>query len=529
MNFLVNSLKVPNRIFIDNISYNIIFRSSLNEEYKKKRLIENLKKLKKIEDIKKIVKNIDSFFSLILWSKNFLFCTVDQVCSYPIVYNIQNNFITIADYNHKTIKNDINVINLNAISLSGYGFSNYTNFNKFQTIKPCEYLLVQKKKFLKSFWFSTEYRYKENSKNISNKFEICIEKIFYELKKSTKDQKIIVPLSSGIDSRFIVSALKYFGFKNFKSFTYGYSRLRDFEIAEKISKKINIENKKIFINPNLAKKIYRSRKFLNYLNYDDLGIAPNNPGDYFAINSLLEEKWLKPNNVIVNGQSGDFISGNHIPNFFNKYKNIQYNKLKSIILDYIIKKHYNLWSEVTITDKQIQIRNAIDNIYFKNADNSTSLVEAYERFEYENRQIKWVVGQQKVYNFFKLQWSLPLWDRDLIKFFYREVSIKDKNNQFFYKKFLMNKNYKKIWKSIEINPKENFNNKIKVIRYIMKFLFFFIGKKHWHKFEKKFINYFLDSAQYPYIIPYFDYILTSKVPRNAFSFISKKYLKKYQN
>lgn len=529
MNFLINSSKVLDKIFINKISYNIIFRSSLNEEYKKKKFIENLKKLKNIEDIKNEVKEIDGYFSLILWSKDLLFCTVDQVCSYPLIYNIQNNSITIADHNNKTIKNDINHINLNAISLSGYGLSNYTNLNKFRSFKPCEYILVQRKKIIKSFWFSTEYKYKKNSKNISNKFENYIVKKFGDLKKSTQDQKIIVPLSAGIDSRFIVSALKYFGFNNFKTFTYGYTRLRDFEIAEKISKKINVENKKIFINPSLARKTYKSKKFLNYLNYKDLGIGANNPGDYLAINSLIEKKWIKPKNIIVNGQSGDFISGNHIPSFLIKNKTSHYNMLKTKVLDHIIEKHYNLWSEDLITDNQIQMRDVIDNLYFKNINNFTSLVEAYERFEYENRQIKWVVGQQKVYDFFNLQWTLPLWDRDLIKFFYREVSINDKKEQFFYKKFLMKKNYQKIWKSIKINPKENFNNKVKVLRFVLKSLFFFIGKKNWHKFEKRFVNYFIDSAQYPYITSYLDYILTAKVPRNAFAFISKYYLKKYKN
>jgi len=52
MNFLIHSSKVSDKIFINKISYNIIFRSSLNEEYKKKRLIKNLKKLKSNKIVK---------------------------------------------------------------------------------------------------------------------------------------------------------------------------------------------------------------------------------------------------------------------------------------------------------------------------------------------------------------------------------------------------------------------------------------------------------------------------------------------
>ena len=39
MNFFVNSTKVSDKIFVDKVKYNIIFRSSLNEEFEKKLIL----------------------------------------------------------------------------------------------------------------------------------------------------------------------------------------------------------------------------------------------------------------------------------------------------------------------------------------------------------------------------------------------------------------------------------------------------------------------------------------------------------
>jgi asparagine synthase (glutamine-hydrolysing) len=529
MNILISSKKKKDSIIINNIKYNLIFKSSLNQEKKKISFISNLRKIKDYNDIKKILKNLDDHFSIIIWSKNFLFCTVDQVCSFPLIYYLKNNKIHIADNINEIDKSTLNLINLKAIKLSGYGISNLTNFTEYYSLKPCEYFLYDKLKLERGFWFSTNYNYKTLSKNKTASFHNFINNEFSRLKKKSEDSCIIVPLSSGVDSRFIVSGLKYFNVKNFKTFTYGSFNTRDFKIADQISRQINIENKKILLNYSIAREIYKSKIFKEYLRFNDLGIASNNPGDFLAIKLLLKENWINPKDIVVNGQAGDFISGNHIPFFLLKKNLSSMPKLIDSILDYIISKHYNLWYENLISKTQISIRELIKNLYFNNITSLKKLIAAYECFEFENRQIKWVVGQQKVYDFFNLEWTLPLWNRRLIKLFFRNVTINDKINQKFYKDFLIKEDICSLWKNIEINPKERFKIQISIMRFLVKIAFIFIGKIKWYKFEKKFISYFLDPIMLPAYISYKKYISTFKIPRNALSFIVKDYVRTYLN
>ena len=54
-----------------------------------------IKKIISGDKFEKYITDLDLNFYLIVWSENFLFCTVDHVCSYQLLYNINNKEINI--------------------------------------------------------------------------------------------------------------------------------------------------------------------------------------------------------------------------------------------------------------------------------------------------------------------------------------------------------------------------------------------------------------------------------------------------
>ena len=164
--------------------------------------------------------------------------------------------------------------------------------------------------------------------------------------------------------------------------------------------------------------------------------------------------------------------------------------------------------------------------YFNSVKNIQEIIGNYEKFEFENRQVKWVIGQQKVYDFFKLSCYLPLWSITLVDFFSNKISVEQKKSQKLYKELLIKKNYSGVWKSIPINPKERFGIYFRLLRITFKCIFFFFGKKSWHRFEKKYLSYFMDSTYVTSFYTYFDYIKTKKIPRNVIALMAKDFLKK---
>ena len=75
----------------------------------------------------------------------------------------------------------------------------------------------------------------------------------------------------------------------------------------------------------------------------------------FQFEKLIKKKFINnETDLIMNGQSGDFISGNHIPMFlFEKNTNIE--NITEKTLDYIIFKHFNLWSEEKFNKDQLSL------------------------------------------------------------------------------------------------------------------------------------------------------------------------------
>ena len=509
------------KISIENIKYNIYLKTSNNKNANNEKLLSFISK--QGIDRKKIIRfclNNFNFFSIIIWNKQFLLAVSDQVSSYQLIYKKDKYNIQISD-NINFFKNEkLNENSIKQIEYSGYTIDNYTVFKNVYGLKPYEYIFKNKRISEQKFYkkISITYKTKSNSRLLEKNLTRLLFNIFNEIKNKNKNNKIFVPLSAGYDSRAILSLLIEVGCKNLETFTYGRKNVRDFVIAKKISEKLGIKNHHIQISKSIAKKCYRSKNFNKYLNYLNSGNSSNNFGDFIAIDYLYQKKIVKKNDIIINGQSGDFISGNHIPLKFKKKEN----EIKDFI-NFILKKHFNLVGNKILNKDQLEIKDIIKKKYFNSISN---INENYEYFEFSNRQTKWVISQQKVYDYYNLNWELPFWDRRIIKFFFKELSLKEKLSQNFFKSYLHKKNFAKVW-DIEINPKQSFSFIFKFIRLFFKAMFLF-NKSMWRDFEKKYLNYFLDTSLSTMIVGYFDYIKTNNIPRNSIFFYSRKYVKKFK-
>ena len=153
-----------------------------------------------------------------------------------------------------------------------------------------------------------------------------------------------------------------------------------------------------------------------------------------------------------------------------------------------------------------------------------SLYRIYENLEFTNRQCKYVINGQRLYEFFDYEWRLPLWD-SLYLDFWNTVPIEEKLNQKLYKQTLHNTDWCGVWNNIPINPINSFSLEISVLRLFLKGIFLFAGKKAWHSFEHKYLNYFIHPlcgyAQWDYT----KIIKEKRKPKNSLSYEVDKYLK----
>ena len=519
MEIFVDQKKNIEKITLQNgLKYSVLYERSDHKNFL------NILKLANFLSIKNLIKFVklqDGFFRFAVWNDNFFFAAVDQVASKSILYKEQNNKFYV--YFDTPNLNQFNQPSLKDILYSGYTLKNETIFKEVKSMLPGEYMYLDNKKKISKFkWYNFSPKYKVKIKD--RNFGEILNNIFNNIKLNNLNKKFLIPLSAGVDSRLIVSFMKNLGL-NFETFTYGFKRQRDFKIAEDICTKLNVKNHKIIMG-SANSTVYNQQKFKKFLNFKNFGISANNFGDFGPL-SILGKRINKNEFMILNGQSGDFLTGGHLPTNIISTKN-SFKKNKLLLFNFILNKHYTLWDNHD-ANCHLDYLKRVNKYYFKNCKNYFDLLKSYEIYEFENRQSKWVIGQQKVYEFLGYTWDLPLWKTSIMKFFENELLLNEKINQKYYKSFLIKKNYSDIWTSIPINPKLTFPLTLRLTRLFFKTLFFFIGKNKWHMFHKRFFEYFLDPTGVIKMTKYKNFIKLINIPRNSVSIISKNYFNKYKN
>ena len=159
-------------------------------------------------------------------------------------------------------------------------------------------------------------------------------------------------MSAGYDSRLIASCLKKLGAENVFCFSYGYKNNYEAFASKKIAKKLGYSWEFITFTNNKIFKLFNNNKFKKFRLIFDTFSCVSDLTEFLAIKELYEKKKLK-NTIIVNGNSGDFISGGHILDY-----KISKNPNKSIdnLLFTFVKKHFKLWKTLSTSKNESIIK-----------------------------------------------------------------------------------------------------------------------------------------------------------------------------
>ena len=471
---------------------------------------------------KKVLKYLGNHFGIIIITPKWTFAAVDYSRGYPIFWKISEDKLNLSSQanllgNKVVIKNQ-----LLAFQMSGYTTHDNTLWKNVKNLKAGTYLFYKNKNtFYCNRYFS--YLPKENYsltyKKYITKLSIQIENLIKRIIKDVSGGTIIIPLSAGLDSRLIASGLKNFGYHNVKCFSYGLKNNYEAKASKKISKKLGYDWAFVEINDKKAKKFYGSKIYKNYLKNSIDGCSTSTIQSLLAINELIIKKFINKNDILINGNSGDFISGGHIPYHIPKYKLNKQELKKNFnnIISQHLDKHYSLWEELKSDSNQNIIKYELfKQVEYELKSKEIPLYGLIEFLEYENRQTKYVVNSQRIYDFYNIEWLLPLWNKNFIKF-WEKVPMKYKLKQKLYRDTLHKLNYGGVWSN-------DYKEKITVspiwtipLRFFCKCIFLFIGKKKWHDFEKKYINYWTENIRGFSSISYLEFIKNKFVPRSYVS------------
>ncbi len=489
------------------------------------------------------ISRIRGNFSLIIDTSSHVIISVDHICSIPLYYLINNKSVVVTDdisYLQKEMGEKFSISNSSKLQIlmSGYTLFEDTLYTKIKSFIPgqiflhrCNNVLIHNINNYQA-WFGADSNEYKSLELMSSKFNNVLLEVMREIINSLNNRQVVIPLSGGYDSRLIASILRHYNYENVICFTYG---MRDnFEAlsAKKIANDLGY--KWIFVDLNIKEQadFYQSDDFFSYLEYADVPNAVPYYQGLYSVKYLKEAKLIDNNAVFINGNSGDFITGGHITQL---YQYCNKNHLCKNIFDTIINKYYSLWGYMKTPNNISEITKKIDNSYSFLKDSygaDINVCDFIYYYEFINRQSKYVIQGQRVFEYYGYEWRLPLWDSKMIEF-WASIPNNYKNEQFLYKSTIEKYNYSNVWnKSDQINKYHISSYFVRYTRRFFKFIVTILtigNHKIWDRVDRTFFLYFYDITRMLCSVPYWKVVLALfKYPRHNVSFDAKRYLSDHE-
>lgn len=364
------------------------------------------------------LKGLPNHFGLIIEHEDFVFAATDRTRSFPILYSPINGAVFHPSKDAPLAADeDADPQAVLEFCSAGYILGGRTLYEGIKSLQAGECLLFQKA--TTSIDVHRYYRYlpapdahidhAEAMSAVGGAIDISIQRSI----EYANGRKIWVPLSGGLDSRIVGAKLCEFGYDNLAFFSYGTQGNEEALIAQEVAKRLGREWTMLPAHPKSAKALYESDLCVAYERQTHDYSTICSYVEFEAFRDLKEMTDAKSGDVIINGQSGDYICGAHIPSAL--YEND--NPTDRDMMDFIIDKHFSLWSNLKTPENIALLERSVE-AHLEGLTPSLSpkddLISRYESFEWAERQCKMVVNSHQIYDFFGFDWAMPLWDRALM-------------------------------------------------------------------------------------------------------------------
>jgi asparagine synthase (glutamine-hydrolysing) len=510
--------------------------------YRKKKACEKIIKLFTSKDfspgqinqpvglLNEIAESLTGHFAFLIDTPDFIIACVDKVRSIPVFFSEKDSFLV--SNSALIIQQERELFTKNADSclefeMSGYVSRSNTLIQSLSQLQAGELLFYRKAdRTLTTSRYFLYYPDKithVSEKHLLSELDNAVSITFEKLIESLDGKPVWIPLSGGLDSRLILSKLLEFGYDNITTFSYGVEGLWDIKRAKEIAEYLKVKWHYTPFQSKKIKKMLHDPRCEQYFKFASGLSAVPMVSDLFSLIMLKNEKKLPNDAILINGQTGDYLTGGHIPRTIDNQNSIDAYWLSPKLID----KHYSLWTNLK-TEKNIEKISGIifDVLGVLPADKLTfqEFAQLHEWYEWQERQAKYVVNGQRMYDWLKLDWRLPLWSDELMMF-WKNIPWDHKIGQHLFKKYLVKSNPKNVFrKSWQTQPYSYSPISLKCV-YKIYYYATLRNNEEANKFVDRYLRYFMTYGPlYPHT-SYRDFLKDSKHHRSPVSYFAKQILK----
>ncbi|QZP38243.1 asparagine synthase C-terminal domain-containing protein [Halobaculum magnesiiphilum] len=396
-------------------------------------------------EVKDVARSVTGFFSVLTPIDDGWCIAADYINSYPIYYVSTTGPIHLTDSQEHAIQ-ELSNTEFDTVSTAEYRTASYvtgpqTLLKGVSQSQAGEIIHLSPSGIDKERYFNFEYgnQHDRTFEHVHRNWEICISRLI----EYANGRPIWVPLSAGFDSRYIVTALAEMGYPNLNSFSWSSRPQQDEHLtAERVARSLGVEHHHWEPSHEDWRRIYRSSGREELDNQLWLSSVPV-LREWGAVRELANQGTVPENSVIVPGHSGDMIAGSHLSDVA-----LSPPVSEREVIDEILRIHYR-YNAIDQTQEE-HIRERIRDVIQFGGGPLTQALEAVERFDWRERQAKWITAATKTHGQTGLDWWLPFWDAECVDF-WLDTSFKQRSGRRFQRKAVQDK-----YRSVADNPVGHF-------------------------------------------------------------------------
>ncbi|MFA9416368.1 hypothetical protein [Natrinema sp. HArc-T2] len=364
------------------------------------------------EDVTESIARNRGFYAVVDINDDRIVASVDHVRSIPLFYAVTSNGVYISDSAEwiegkvGTRRSEITEVEF---ELAGFVSGPDTRNPDVKQLLPGELIEIREDGARTQKHFTFEYSTSDAQSGTS--LRDVTQQSIRRLTRYADSRQIVIPLSAGLDSRLIATELVDAGYENVLCFTYGREGATHVTVAQEVASALDLDWIHVPYTGERWREWYTSDRKQDFFNYENTLASIPHVEAGPALSYLQQNGLIDDNCVICPGHSGDMVAGSHIPDslFANRYGSL------AQVVDEVIDHHYGF---ATMSDEyKNRLRTRVStNLGIAGQLDCKTAIEAYESWDFRNRQAKFIINSIRSFESEGYDWYLPLWDREFAEF-----------------------------------------------------------------------------------------------------------------
>lgn len=398
------------------------------------------RKEKKVNADQLLFSQLNGFFTIIIEGNQGVYAAVDRVRSIPLFYGQTNDRVFLSN-DAEWIRNNVGDTEMDPLARqeflqTGYVTGSDTLLPNVKQLQAGECLLITKNQDKPQLQTHRYYRFLHTEPKESvdqdylfSELNAVCEKSIRRLIDYADGRQIVVPLSSGLDSRLIVTLLRRLGYENVLTFSYGTPENHESRVSKAVAESLNYPWEFIKYSNSLWRTWWLSQEMRSYEKYASQWTSLPVIQDWPAVMQLKQEDKLEKHAVFAPGHSADLPAGSRSRLFPEIYDSNSMDTEQ--VLAALIKMHYSLQPSSNEEVQKLKER-ILAMFQIATHENKAS---AFEEWDVLERQAKFIINSIRAYEFWGYDWYLPFWDRDFM-IFWQNVPVHLRRNKVLYDKYV---------------------------------------------------------------------------------------------